>query len=317
MTDLSVAVLQRREQIADWINLNRRVAITDLCRYFSISLATARRDLQALSEQGRIKRVHGGAVSVQSAIEQPQIVNRMFESLEQAEGNGQNSARRSILVFAPHFDDEAISCGGAIARHTAKGDRVVVVFMSRGDSGSTVPGHEMDPKTSERTLKAEAEKAGQVLGIVRQVYLDLDDGFMGWTPDLLREFVRLINRYRPSIVYAPHADESHSDHRVAHQLVSDAVPRAGWGAFPTLAERAWAVEEVRYYEMWTPIQRPNLYLDITAHVETKLEAIRQYASQLVMVPYDDGILGLNRFRGATTARYQYAEAFVQWKVTTR
>jgi LmbE family N-acetylglucosaminyl deacetylase len=69
--------------------------------------------------------------------------------------------------------------------------------------------------------------------------------------------------------------------------------------------------------MWTPIQRPNLYLDITAHVETKLEAIRQYASQLVLVPYDDGILGLNRFRGATTARFQYAEAFVQWSVSTR
>jgi|GEM_PF-982348 len=317
MQETSVSVVQRQEQIAQWVAQNRRVSITDLCRYFSISVATARRDLQALSDQGQIKRIHGGAVSVQSATEQPQLVNRMFETAEQPDVNGQNGARRSILIFAPHFDDEAIACGGAIARHTAKGDRVVVVFMSRGDSGSTVPGHEMDPKTSERTLKAEAEKAGQVLGIVRQVYLDLDDGFMGWTPDLLREFVRLINRYRPSIVYAPHADESHSDHRVAHQLVSDAVPRSGWGAFPTLADRAWAVEEVRYYEMWTPIQRPNLYLDITAYVETKLAAIRQYASQLVMVPYDDGILGLNRFRGATTARYQYAEAYVQWAVITR
>ena len=46
---------------------------------------------------------------------------------------------RTAMVFSPHFDDESIGPGGAIARHIAEGDRGVVVFLTRGGTGNMMP----------------------------------------------------------------------------------------------------------------------------------------------------------------------------------
>lgn len=37
------------------------------------------------------------------------------------------------LYLSPHFDDAALSCGGQIARHTAAGQRVLIVTITGGD----------------------------------------------------------------------------------------------------------------------------------------------------------------------------------------
>lgn len=223
----------------------------------------------------------------------------------------------TVLVFSPHFDDESIGCGGAIARHTAEKDRVVVVFMTRGDTGNMMPGIDLDAVANERIRKAEAAEAVKILGVQQVEYLDLPDGFLRWEAKTIQSIIRLIRQYQPHIVYAPHVDERHTDHRATHEMVRDALPRASWSIFPDLGSTPWAVSEARYYEIWTPIQSPNLLIDISVYAEAKRAAIFRYSSQLAAVPYHEAILGLNRYRGAMTATsVQFAEAFVRAAVTT-
>lgn len=217
----------------------------------------------------------------------------------------------NVLVFSPHFDDESVGCGGAIALHARAGAQVTVVFMTRGNSGSMLPGQEMDAESSERVRKAEAAAACERLGVAEIVHLDLDDGYLTWDAAVAKEMVRLLRHYQPRVVYAPHPDDDHTDHQITAQLLAHAVTRAAWAVFPTLGPQPHAVRELRYYEVWTPLRRPNFYLDITPVVASKRAAIELYISQAAFVSYTEAILGLNRYRGAMGmgAGVEYAEAF--------
>lgn len=56
---------ERRTKIADMISRNNSVSTSELTEIFQVSLETIRRDLESMEEQGVLKRVHGGAISVQ------------------------------------------------------------------------------------------------------------------------------------------------------------------------------------------------------------------------------------------------------------
>jgi DNA-binding transcriptional ArsR family regulator len=61
----------RRELILDALAKGGQRRVTDLAPPFALSPTTVRRDLQVLEEQGRLRRVHGGAVLVDSEIDYP------------------------------------------------------------------------------------------------------------------------------------------------------------------------------------------------------------------------------------------------------
>ncbi|GAB4483007.1 MAG: DeoR/GlpR family DNA-binding transcription regulator [Anaerolineales bacterium] len=75
--------IERQEQIVQLIARQKRVTVNDLCDVFSISKATARRDLETLANQGRIQRVHGGAILVNKAPPEMPILQRQDEQREE------------------------------------------------------------------------------------------------------------------------------------------------------------------------------------------------------------------------------------------
>jgi DeoR/GlpR family transcriptional regulator of sugar metabolism len=61
----------RRDAIRRAARDERVVRVRDLCRRLGASAATVRRDLEELERSGDVRRVHGGAVSVESRLEEP------------------------------------------------------------------------------------------------------------------------------------------------------------------------------------------------------------------------------------------------------
>ena len=55
---------ERQAEIAELVSTSRRVSGADLSRRFDVTMETVRRDLAALEAAGRLRRVHGGAVSL-------------------------------------------------------------------------------------------------------------------------------------------------------------------------------------------------------------------------------------------------------------
>lgn len=107
--------------------------------------------------------------------------------------------------------------------------------------------------------------------------------------------LRLARREQAEIIYLPHGQEWHPDHK----------------ATVAIARQLKLSAEFRAYEIWTPLQQVDEALDITAAWERKLAAVRAHASQKSQWPYERAVAGLNQYRSAMSGKMGYAEAFAK------
>ena len=61
----------REEKLKALVKAGRIVRVDDLVRDLGVSAATIRRDLESLEKRGALRRVHGGAVAVESNLDEP------------------------------------------------------------------------------------------------------------------------------------------------------------------------------------------------------------------------------------------------------
>ena len=81
-TTFSISSIERQKLLFQYIKERKRASVNEICEKFSVSLATARRDLDALAERGGINRVRGGAILAETTtLELPVLIR----SKEQAE----------------------------------------------------------------------------------------------------------------------------------------------------------------------------------------------------------------------------------------
>jgi DeoR/GlpR family transcriptional regulator of sugar metabolism len=66
--DLAAA---RRQRLGALVEARRAVRLEELSTALGVSQATVRRDLNALAEAGRLRRVHGGAVALDQRLDEP------------------------------------------------------------------------------------------------------------------------------------------------------------------------------------------------------------------------------------------------------
>jgi DeoR family glycerol-3-phosphate regulon repressor len=83
---------KRQSQIITLLRQSGRVAVEDLAAQFSVALQTIRRDLNELSEEGRVVRVHGGAI-VASGVENLAYDARQLVAHDQKRLIGEAAAR--------------------------------------------------------------------------------------------------------------------------------------------------------------------------------------------------------------------------------
>jgi DeoR family transcriptional regulator, aga operon transcriptional repressor len=84
--------VERQQKILEFLNRQQRISVVDICRMFSISEATARRDLEVLTEQNHLQRVHGGAISLKEAPPELPMLQRESTESEEKKRIGQAAA---------------------------------------------------------------------------------------------------------------------------------------------------------------------------------------------------------------------------------
>jgi LmbE family N-acetylglucosaminyl deacetylase len=171
--------------------------------------------------------------------------------------------RGRVLALAAHPDDESIGCGGAIALHRRRGDRVKVVVVTDGEAGG--PGRLRGGERLRAIRRAESRAAARALGVHELEFWGFPDGGLRGRRGLANALEAELARYRPRVVYRPAADDPHPDHAALGR------------AFERAARLSGVPFDCRY-EVWSA-PRPTAVLDIGDVVDVKGAALRAYQSQ--------------------------------------
>ena len=118
---------QRRREIVAAVEGRQRISVDALAATLEVSRETIRRDLSVLSERGLLRKVHGGAVSIQTASESAFAKRVRHQRIEK-----QAIARRAATLFSPgdSLFIDAGSTTAAFAVELARRDRVTVITNS-------------------------------------------------------------------------------------------------------------------------------------------------------------------------------------------
>ena len=173
-----------------------------------------------------------------------------------------------LLVFGPHPDDIEIGFGGGVAAHAARGLRVGLVDLTRGELGSNGTPDERE---------AEAEAARQVLGAAWRTNLRWPDGAITGTPGQVLDVVRLVRRHRPRTAVLPYRGDRHPDHVAASDVLTRGVFNSGLRRVDPDTP-PWRPELVCYYFINDSVE-PSFAIDVSAHYEVKRRALACHASQ--------------------------------------
>lgn len=125
---IDLFLAERRRAIAELVQQEGRVAVTELSQRFAVSEVTIRADLQALSEQKLLVRTHGGAVAATNNLSELALTLRRQRQVKEKSRIGQAGAARIVNGDAIFLDSSSTSL--AIAHHLKQHRYVTVVTNS-------------------------------------------------------------------------------------------------------------------------------------------------------------------------------------------
>ncbi len=215
----------------------------------------------------------------------------------------------AILVIAAHPDDEVLGAGGTLARRSAAGDEVHVCILC--DVTTSRPG--VHDENTLAPTRSEAERASRILGVAELHRLGYADNRLDELPrlEIIHRLEEIARRIKPEAIYTHHPGDLNIDHRIAFDVASVLARPA-----PGSSVRELSAFYVPSSTDWAPptaerLFRPNLYVDIAEHLQTKIEALEAYASEECPWPHARSIKAVEhlcRLWGAQVG-CEAAEAF--------
>jgi LmbE family N-acetylglucosaminyl deacetylase len=212
--------------------------------------------------------------------------------------------KKKIVIVGGHPDDPECGCAGTVARLTAIGHEVTLMYFTTGEEGI-----EGKSWTEAATIRKNESIASCKILKAKPLFVGQIDGESILNNDEMGKFEKLLYAEKPDIVFTHWPIDSHKDHQLAS----------------VLTVQAWmeAIEKftLYFYEVCVGYQsfifHPTDYVDISDFEEQKKKALACHASQDIVIDgkytknmLDCGHPAMQDFRGRELG-VRAAEAFIR------
>ena len=193
----------------------------------------------------------------------------------------------TLLAIVAHPDDIEFLAAGSVARWVKEGARVSYCIITDGAAGSNDPDASLSDLIQER--RREQTAAAACAGVDDLHFLGYQDGVLQPTLELRRDLTRIIRQIKPNRVICQDPSTllvgdhyiNHPDHNAAGEAALYAVfPSAETRPiFPELLDEGLEPHHVSELYL-TLTMKPTCVVDISAEIETKIEALKCHSSQI-------------------------------------
>jgi N-acetylglucosamine malate deacetylase 1 len=226
-----------------------------------------------------------------------------------------------ILVVSAHIGDEILGCGGTLALHGVRGDRVRVLVLGEGWTSRTKSVEKGLEALDLEAFEAQGRQALAALGVDSVRFDRLPDNRFDQVPllDIVKGIEAEKPDFRPDRVYTNSPFDLGQDERLTCRAVITAFrPQPGDNAVDLVGFEVLSSTEWNYGTGGRRFE-PNLFVDIDPVLDKKLAAFGRLVTETRAWPHarsQEAIAHHARVRGASVG-LAAAEAFMQMRSVRR
>lgn len=205
---------------------------------------------------------------------------------------------KSVLVVAPHQDDEAIGCGGALILQVRSGQDAAIVMLHDGADGHEDLG--MSRRELTELRNEESRKAAKAAGLKEPPRFLDHEKLADSVPAAAEQVGAMIRERKVDAVFVPFVLDAHPDHRWANVILAEALKKVPWNV------------RVLGYEVWG-LCIPNVLVVIDDAIDDKMKMLASFPFANAAIDYAHSTKGLNMFhsRMLGAGQCRYAERFFE------
>jgi LmbE family N-acetylglucosaminyl deacetylase len=194
---------------------------------------------------------------------------------------------KKILVVVAHPDDEVLGCGGTIAKMALQGYDVYTLIIGEGITSRDEKRDRSKRASEIKELKRQLKNANKILGIKESFVFDFPDNRFDTVAllDIVKVIEKIKKQVAPNIIFTHHHGDLNIDHQITFRAAITACRPVKGGmvreiySFEIPSSTEWNTSLSSTYFM------PNYFVDISKTLKTKINALKQYKSEIRKFPH--------------------------------
>jgi len=222
---------------------------------------------------------------------------------------------KKILIIVAHPDDEVLGCFGTVARLIKEGYEAYTLILGEGKTSRDEQRIVENKKNELEILNSEIKKANNIIGIKKVFVESFPDNRFDSVDllDIIKVISKVKDEVRPDIIFTHYEHDLNIDHQITYKAVITA----------TRPMENECVKEIYSFEILSSTEwnyplsfNPDIYFDISDTINLKVNAMKEYKSELCEYPHPRSLEGIklnSKYQGIRVGK-KYVEAFKSVRV---